>query len=102
MRPAVASIFVRFSQTYEGNIPWPYADCLGKITVGIGQLCDTPAEFRSLPWKSHIGPATSDEIQHAYEELRAAAAYMSGHSAAGYEAVKSAAGTGHNRRIMLR
>ena len=88
MRPAVAAIFPKFSETYEGNVPWPYADCEGKITVGIGCLCDTPAEFHALSWRDGDGELADEAlVQHSYEEVRAAAVYMPGSVASRYEAV---------------
>ena len=87
MRPAVAAIFPKFSETYEGNVPWPYADCEGKITVGIGCLCDEPGEFHSLSWRDSEGDlADWDHVQHGYEEVRKAAVQRPGFASSGYEA----------------
>jgi GH24 family phage-related lysozyme (muramidase) len=41
---------VGFSAGPEGVVPWMYADILGLVTTGIGNLIDPPSAALGLPW----------------------------------------------------
>ncbi len=54
--PAVTAAWLRFTEQFEGGIPYLYADIRGLITVAYGNLCDPLSAALYLPLK-HPGGA---------------------------------------------
>lgn len=71
MHRSVRDAFVPFSAGFEGVVPWLYADVLGLITVGIGNLVDPVDAALALPFVRPDGtPATRDEIRAAWHAVK--------------------------------
>lgn len=74
MNPAAKAMFMVFSQDLEGIVTWLYADALGLLTTGMGNLVNSLPEVTALPWKRQDGTdATRDEVVSMYAAVRAAA-----------------------------
>ncbi len=74
MKPAVKANFHRLSDDLEGVTTWLYADALGLLTTGVGNLVNDLPSVLALPWKRPDGThATRDEVVSAYAAVRAAA-----------------------------
>jgi GH24 family phage-related lysozyme (muramidase) len=61
---SVRDFFPRFSKPLEGRLPFLYQDVKGLVTIGVGNLVDSPEEAAALPFV-HPGsgvPATREEI----------------------------------------
>lgn len=61
---SVRVVFPGFSADFEGRLPYLYQDVKGLVTIGVGNLVDTPEEAAALPFvhKDSRTPATRDEI----------------------------------------
>ena len=69
--PSVQAVFMPWSVQYEGAIFWMYADILGLITTGIGNLIDPIDRALELPWQHLDGTvATEDEIREAWYAVK--------------------------------
>lgn len=73
MRQTVRDNYAAFTSRFEGAVPWMYLDVLGKLTTGIGNLIDSPADAQRLPWRHGLdGPhATPAEIAAAWQAVHA-------------------------------
>lgn len=71
MRPAVRANFVAFTEPLEGSCSYLYADVLGLVTTGIGNLVDPVMYALDLPWKRPDGSrASRDEIALAWHTVK--------------------------------
>jgi GH24 family phage-related lysozyme (muramidase) len=70
MHNSVRLAFPKFTERFEGRVPWMYQDIKGLITTGLGCLIDGVVEAQALPWQrdSDNNPASAKEI--ALEWLR--------------------------------
>lgn len=73
MHPSVAAAFRGFITNFEGNIPHMYLDSKGLVTVGIGNLIDSPNQAARLPFvrKEDQQPADEAEIRAEWESIKA-------------------------------
>ena len=63
MKPSVRNAWLAFTEPLEGGVPWLYADVLGLVTIGYGNLVDPVRAALVLPLKHPDGrAATSEEI----------------------------------------
>ncbi len=70
MRESVRLSFIQFSAPFEGRLPYMYLDILGLVTTGVGNLIDSVAVARTLPWQvGDGGPAATPERVRAEWEL---------------------------------
>lgn len=53
MRPVVRETWFKFSEPFEGRVPWMYQDVKGLVTIGVGNLIDPVSLALDLPF---IGP----------------------------------------------
>lgn len=66
----------QFSAPLEGRVPTMYADCLGLITTGVGNLINTQQSALALPWLLADGSkATSGEVLTDWNKLHANPSY---------------------------
>jgi hypothetical protein len=74
MRPSVAAAFRSFNRVFEGDVTWMYLDVKGLVTTGCGNLIDTGAQARALPWvhKGDGQAATEAEIAQAWLKVKGA------------------------------
>lgn len=72
IRPAVLAAWHDFSEPLEGRVHSMYLDILGLVTVGVGNLIDSPDQAAELPFiHARTGlPATRAEIVAAWRELK--------------------------------
>ena len=72
MRTAVKGYFRRFTKPFEGEVPHMYLDVRGLVTVGNGNLIDTPADAQRLPfrWRDSKRPATQEEIRNEWQSMK--------------------------------
>ena len=83
MYPSVRSRFRAFTQRFEGDVPYMYADIKGLVTVGVGNLIDPvsvaqalPFQFKSKPAGQRIVPgvagarATADQITAEWQRVK--------------------------------
>jgi len=71
MWPVVRDAFIRFSEPYEGRVRSLYADVLGLVTVGVGNLVDPIQNAIALPFKRPDGTsATAAEIEAAWNAVK--------------------------------
>lgn len=70
MHDSVRLAFPKFTERFEGKVPWMYQDIKGLVTVGLGCLIDPATSAAALPWvrNSDGKPASQKEI--ALEWLR--------------------------------
>ena len=69
---------------YEGRVGYLYRCTGGKVTIGVGHACETPADACKLPFVSEAGtPASSDQINAAFSAVSSATA---GETASHYRA----------------
>jgi GH24 family phage-related lysozyme (muramidase) len=67
VRPSVRAAFLAFTTPLEGCCDYLYADVLGLITTGIGNLVDPLSAAQGLPWVRPDGSrATGAEIATAW------------------------------------
>src|ERR1017187_4132058 len=59
-------------QSYEGRVPYMYSCTGGKVTIGIGQAIEPPADALHLPLSIAGRPATPAETQADYAAVAAA------------------------------
>lgn len=72
MKASVREAFHSFSVDLEGVVTHLYADALGLITTGMGNLVNTLPEVLALHWKRPDGTdATRDEVVAAFASVRA-------------------------------
>lgn len=65
-----------FSAPLEGRVPTMYADCLGLITTGVGNLINTQAAALALPWRLADGlKASQAAVLADWNKLHADPAY---------------------------
>jgi hypothetical protein len=72
IRPSVLNKWHEFSEPLEGRVSSMYLDILGLVTVGVGNLIDTPGQAIALPFvHEKTGErATAAEIAEAWRALK--------------------------------
>jgi len=71
MWPAVAEVFYPWNARYEGVLFSMYADILGLVTTGVGNLIDPVSLALPLPWQHPDGSAASEgEIREAWQTVK--------------------------------
>ena len=71
MRPSVRDVFYDFTARFEGVVPWLYADVLGLVTVGVGNLVDPMSTALVLPFLRQNGePATRGQIADEWQRVK--------------------------------
>jgi GH24 family phage-related lysozyme (muramidase) len=71
MHDSVKAIWVRFNEPLEGLVTCLYADELGLVTTGMGNLVDPVGVALSLPWQMPDGrPARHDQIAQAFTAVK--------------------------------
>ena len=69
--PSVREVFYPWTAQYEGVIFWMYADILGLVTTGVGNLIDPVGLALPLPWQRPDGSAASEgEIRDAWQAVK--------------------------------
>lgn len=72
MKPEVRAHFPEFSVKFEGRVPTMYADVLGLITCGVGNLIDPVSVAMHLPFRHANGSlAAPSEIAAEWQRLKA-------------------------------
>lgn len=89
MRKAVESVFLKWSEQFEGSVSWMYQDILGLVSTGIGNLIDfgkpvpdmnaprltgePPEAALTLPWywKLDGRPASRSDIASEWHAVKA-------------------------------
>lgn len=67
MHQSVRDVWVAFNEPLEGIVNRLYADVLGLVTTGMGNLVDPMPAAMGLPWKLPNGqPASRDQIQASW------------------------------------
>ena len=61
MQDSVASVFAEFSTQFEGRVRYMYADAIGKVTIGVGNLIDPVELALPLPFVFKSGGQSADE-----------------------------------------
>jgi GH24 family phage-related lysozyme (muramidase) len=58
--------------TFEGNIPWPYLDTAGNVTVGIGHLIPDIDAMVAIPWVIVYTDTPADEsmVRSSWDAVR--------------------------------
>lgn len=81
MRQAVRDNFMAFSEPLEGKVLWMYADSLGLVSIGVGNLIDPIDLARALPSlgasylnKNTGAEGTDSEIQSDWNQIKTSAA----------------------------
>jgi GH24 family phage-related lysozyme (muramidase) len=73
LRPSVIAKFLEQTPQFEGRVPHMYADILGLITCGVGNLIDPKGAALELPWKTHGGElASSAQVSQEWDHIKAA------------------------------
>jgi GH24 family phage-related lysozyme (muramidase) len=72
MRAAVMGAFPNFSARFEGRLDFMYADVLGLVTTGVGNLIDPIVHALVLPWvhKSDGSPASRSEVEDEWHMVK--------------------------------
>lgn len=73
MRPNVQNRVISFQASHEAAVEWMYLDQLSKVTVGIGQLIDSPEAAVKLGGFVHKGSnvlATDSEIRQEWQMVK--------------------------------
>ncbi len=71
MREVVRAAWHGFSEPLEGRCTWMYADALGLVTTGVGNLIDPIAYALALPWRTPDGKlATPEDIRRAWQRVK--------------------------------
>lgn len=72
MHASVTSIFPNFSQRFEGYVHFMYLDIKGLVTIGIGNLIDSEASVRNLPFtdKTSQAKATPEQIVAEWRKIK--------------------------------
>ena len=72
MRPSVRASFVDFTASFEGVVPWMYADILGLVTTAIGNLIDPIGAAMGLPWivRATGEPATPAAVVTDWQRVK--------------------------------
>lgn len=71
MHRSTIEAFLRFTEPLEGRVPYMYLDIKTLVTTGVGNLIDPVAAALELPWKINGKPASQEEIQRDFWELKA-------------------------------
>jgi hypothetical protein len=73
MRESVRVFFPEFSRRFEGYVHWMYLDVKGLVTIGIGNLINSPETVGPLPFtdKTSGAKATRAEILTEWNAIRA-------------------------------
>lgn len=72
INPQILERWHAFSEPLEGRVPSLYLDVKGLITVGVGNLCNTPAAAVAIKgWTIDGRPATDREVREDWMALRA-------------------------------
>jgi GH24 family phage-related lysozyme (muramidase) len=71
MRTVVASIFPKFTETFEGHCAFLYCDIKGLVTTGRGNLVDPVSLALPLPWQIDDVTATEDQIAADWNTVKA-------------------------------
>lgn len=72
MKPSVAAIFPEFSAYHEGPVYSLYSDSIGKVTWGIGELCDPVERAYGKPLRKQDGTiASKAEIEADFASIKA-------------------------------
>lgn len=83
LKQAVIDSFHKFTEPLEGRVYHMYADVLGLITTGVGNLIDPKPAAMVLPWKTQTGdPASSAQVSHEWDNIKAHAAELAHRSLA--------------------
>lgn len=68
---SVEAIFEKWNAQFEGAVPWMYADILGFVTTGVGNLIDPVELALELPWQRADGSeASAEEIREEWERVK--------------------------------
>jgi GH24 family phage-related lysozyme (muramidase) len=67
MHDSVSAIFPEFSRKFEGYVHFMYLDIKGLVTIGIGNLVDSEASVRGLPFTDKVSGARATPEQIASE-----------------------------------
>jgi GH24 family phage-related lysozyme (muramidase) len=72
MHDSVSAIFPELSRHFEGYVHFMYLDIKGLVTIGIGNLIDSEAVVRGLPFtnKTTGARATPDEIAAEWRKIK--------------------------------
>jgi GH24 family phage-related lysozyme (muramidase) len=73
MNPKVRDIFFFWSEPLEGHVNWMYADILGLVTTGVGNLIDPfGPSTTNLPWQhgSDGTPADPHEVSAEWHHVK--------------------------------
>lgn len=71
MHQSVKDVFIPFSEPLEGIVPRLYADVLGLVTTGMGNLVDPMPYALALPWELPGGiPAPKDAVVRAWTAVK--------------------------------
>lgn len=72
MHDSVSAIFPEFSRRFEGYVHFMYLDIKGLVTTGIGNLIDTEASVRGLPFtdKASGARATPEQIAAEWRKIK--------------------------------
>ena len=71
MHPSVLAAWINFNTPLEGLVRSLYADVLGLVTTGMGNLVDPVGAALVLPWKRPDGsPATQAQIAAAWNAVK--------------------------------
>lgn len=72
MRQATRDYFFEFTAKFEGVVNWMYLDVYGFVTVGVGNLLDTPTAAAELPFVHNSSSSLADTAskQQGWNDVR--------------------------------
>ncbi len=70
MRAVIPQAWLEFTEPLEGGLNFPYADKLGLVTTGYGDLIDPLSRAMGLPWMIGDRRATGAEIAAAWWKVK--------------------------------
>jgi GH24 family phage-related lysozyme (muramidase) len=72
VRQSIKDAFFKFTERFEGLVPWMYLDVKGLVTVAVGNLIDPVGLALSLPFirNSDGMPATQEEIMKEWNVMK--------------------------------
>jgi len=73
IRQSVIDIFPRFTNTFEGRVPWMYLDIKGLVTIGLGCLIDPVSTVAGLNFVERISkkPASKEAVVAEWQRVKA-------------------------------
>lgn len=88
MRSSAEAYFMKFSEEFEGRVPWMYVDREGLVTIGIGNLIEPMSVARELPFVNKMTgiTATAQEIDAEWDNIHTHAQEL---KYSGYKACES-------------